>query len=438
MKNKSIIKIIIIVLIILLALSLIGIGIYLNNLSKPNTIFNSAIDRINTSFKTYFFDLDNHNIGDNFTIKSTITANLTTEGNINTPDEVKYVNLVKNLNNKTSNINLKQDTKNKKIELEVLRNFDTDSVQVKYLIDNSTEYYFVNQVLNNYVNKGSCNYFEVLNEDNTSKDNIIYLYDFMTNSLKNNLKDNYYDTYNSNDNLNITSIKLTDNRIREILRNMLSDLKNDPKANKILTSINEDFSKTKINDSTIFLGKNENYTINIYTSKLLHKHIKYEIIHLDSNYKKTYTYDISNNNITIIDNDKILYKIDTKFNNTGFDFNIKNSTDNNIGSLKYDKGEDKTNFTFSLNNNNEKYGIMYTSKDFDIKKDSYKNKKSIVLQAVKNKRTLINGSIEINSDISNDVKIDEDVSNAILEASLKKEEKDKIKERIKLVGKVLE
>ena len=428
--KKRVLKIIIIIFIILIALCSIGAGIYLNKISKPKAIFDSVIDGLSNRYKTYFMDLDSHNVGDNFTINSEIKTSLSTEANINNPDEVKYFNLAKNLNNRNTKLIVKQDKNHKKAYIEVDDEIPlVDTLQVKYLIDNSTEYYFVNKVLSYYVNIGGCNYFETLNEENTTVNNINYLYDIIIKSFKDSLKEDYFSTYEV-DGLNMISIRLSDNRIRTILRDTLENLKNDEKANHILTSINEDFTKIEISDKTIFLNKKEGYNINIYTTKVLNKPVKYEINHLDTNYKRSYIYNVNDNVINVVENDKFLYKIIPNFTDEGFDFDIKNTGDTSIGNLKYEKTSDKVNFTFSFADNDIKYGIMYNSKYLDVKNSSYTNNKSLVIQVVKDKKSMLNGNIEMVNLVTKDVKIEEETANAILDSSLSVDNKNLINTRI--------
>ena len=67
-----------------------------------------------------------------------------------------YQKLLNNLGKTKNTITIKQDKTNKKAYLELDSNLNsTKLINTKYLIENSTEYYFVEGFLNTYVNNGS-------------------------------------------------------------------------------------------------------------------------------------------------------------------------------------------------------------------------------------------------------------------------------------------
>ena len=49
----------------------------------------------------------------------------------------------------------------------------TKILDLKLLIENSTEYFFIDGQVGNYVNNGNSTYFENINSETTSKDNVI-------------------------------------------------------------------------------------------------------------------------------------------------------------------------------------------------------------------------------------------------------------------------
>ena len=420
-------------------------GFYFNNLNKPENIIGRVIDGFDSKTMDFLSDNNNYYLGDNYSISSKIDFNLTSEDYTNkskTDKEAeKKVKFLKNISLLDTDISFKQDFENKQVFFSINGKLGSEQlINYKYLIDNSTEYYNIENITKGYVNNGTSNFFEAIDKDNSSKDNYYYLHDFIISSLKNNIKSEYITTYNVTENINNSnkevnqiSLKIRDKEIHKILNGILNDLKNDEKANKILTSIDEDFDKTKIKDKTEFLKKNEYYTLNIYTSKHLSKILKYELIHLDGDNKEIITYegDSEVGNIYYIENDKVMYQIDVVFSDKNYSFEIHNSKSENIGKIKIDKDTDRYNFSMDFNDGKKKYEIVYSSKYLDVKKNkSFSNDKELSIKLIDNKVSILNGTISIKSNVTKDVSIDENISNAVLSSSLSADEKAKIdKER---------
>ena len=192
MKKENITKIVVVFLLVCIASVLLHFGFYLKNVSKPNYVFSSLIDSIDLLKDKYFSFDSKYLVGDNFSIDGNVSFEMSSEkyGISSDPSILSKYYMINNLNNTTINYKLMQDIKNKKIYSEVKTNIGTQNVLYnKLLVENATKYYFINSVYSNYINGGSCNYFESLTEENTTKDNIDYLYNFILKSLKNNLKE---------------------------------------------------------------------------------------------------------------------------------------------------------------------------------------------------------------------------------------------------------
>ena len=447
MRRKRII--IIVIVAFLLAGIFIGFGIHFNNISKPQYIFKSGISIISDNFKNYF-NLEDRGIGDNFTIESSIDYNLDSEYYKRTSqsdtEDLKTYNLINNLTNMTDSFVYKQSKKDKTAYIELNEKIKNEEVvDKKVYISNATKYYYVNGILKNYVNDGTCNYFETLTEDNTTKSNIDYLYDFIVESIGNNIKNEYFKEYTVEESINGTkksvhqiSLEVDDYLIHKVLNGVLSDLKKDKKANYILSNIDTTFSKYKIKDSKKFLDKNEVYTINIYTTKVLCKPLKYEIIYLDKDVKKKYIYEGNSSKGTYyyVEDDNVKYTADVSIKENNISAKIYDSKSKNIGELKVEKTGINRTFDFVFDNGEKKWDIVYYSKYSKIKNGSYTNEKKASFKYVLNKESKLNGDVTITTKVSKDVKIEEDVSNAILESKLTDEQKnlfdtkkDKVKER---------
>lgn len=451
MREKK--KIIFIITMMIFALSLISIGVFFNYLAQPQNIVSEVIDNGDFLVKNFFEQTGEYlNLGDNFSvdsrIKTTISSEYYTNDNLSNLESLKKVNLLKNISNLNTEVIIKHDRNNKKAYFELLEKLgEEDFIHLKYLIDNSTEYFFVNDFVNNYVNNGSCNYFEMFDEKNSSKDNINYLYNFIIESLKSNLKNEYFKRYvvqkNINGiekNVNQISIRITDKLIKKILKDIFNDLDEDERANKILTSVNENFFKLKIDEDKEIIDSNASYTINIYTSKYLMKPLKIEVIYLNGNDKRTITYegDLYTGSIYYIKGDEVIYDIDAKFENKVYKLNIKNSANKKVGGLKLEFDKERIDLSFDLDNDLEKMNVVYLSKFDNSLKSKLKRQEKLNFKIKENNISKYDLEFTIDSDFSKDVQIKEDISKAILETTLNDDTRTSLKNKRTLLKERLE
>ena len=338
--------------------------------------------------------------------------------------------MINNLNDTTINYKLMQDINNKKIYSEVKTNIGTQNVLYnKLLVENATKYYFINSVYSNYINGGSCNYFESLTEENTTKDNIDYLYNFILKSLKNNLKEEYFEKNKVNENIlnkdtDVYQISLTidDKRVKDILSCILDDLKNDKRSYSILSSSDNNFKKRKVNYNKRILDKKESYTINVFISKSLYKPLKYEIVHILNNDVKSYSYEgsLSVGTIYCIDNGTIKYIGSTIINDKSITIKFSDYLKNDVGILKYEKGVNSSNLNLLFNNGTKSYDLVISSKfiNYNKKNKSYINSISSSFKVTDKKIVVVSGNVKIDNKVSSVVKIDEDTTGAILNSKL--------------------
>ena len=439
MKNKKITIILVIVILILIAFLFIFIGFFFDKRSNPKYLVGVGLDAVYDKFDPYYNMIDKYYVGDSFKIESNIDMNLDSEKYLqdSTKDieALKNYKYIKNLSNLNTTILYKQDSKDKKVYLEAKQLLGNEELLYsKYLIDNSTEYYFVNNILDSFVNAGTNNYFEMLDKEHNSLDNMHYLHDFIKEAIKNSLKEEYFTKYQVSTNIdghkkdvNQISMKITDKLIHNILNDVLDELKNDERANKILSSINEDFKKTKIKDSKVFLDKDEYYTLNIYSSKYFNKALKFELFHMKGDYKESYTYegDSTVGTIYYVKNDNVVYEIDASFQDKVMEFIIHDSSSQELGNLKIENDDMGVYITYSFDDGKKKCDIIYSSKYLSFKKNnSYTNEKKIDIKLLENKVSIINGTVAISTMVSKDSKIDEDTSNSVLESTLTDKQKE--------------
>ena len=453
MNKKKTIKICVIIVLILIAGISIFFGVYFNKLTKPKYIYGVGIDRLDNKITNYVKLDEKYNLGDSISITSELDFDLDSEEYLKkSKTDKEYLEkykTIKNLTLSTNNISIMQDEKNKKALLEIHSLLGKDKLlDYKYLIENATGYYYVEDILNKYVNAGTSNYFEMFNDDSTTAENMEYLHGAIIKALKNNLEDEYFEKYavsenihGSKVNVNQISIKIDDKKLHKILNGMISDLKEDTRANKILTSIDKDFSKYKIKTNESILEKQESYTINIYTSKYRNIALKYEVVHLKGDEKNTYSYegDINSGDFYYIEDDTVIYAIKLKDDQKIIDGKISDSASKEVGTIKLEKNDFGTYFTLNFDDKETKYDIIYSSKNTNVKDNkSFNNEKKLSFKYLTKKVSILSGEITLNSEVSNKATIEEDVTESVLSSTLSDETKDKfanrtekLKERLK-------
>lgn len=419
------------IIILLIATIFIGVGLYLNSISKPKYIFTKAIDIYKNKINNYNKSSEDLNLKDKYSIEGKISFDLDSEiyKKGQTEDDIKKYNIINNLNKSNTTFKIQKDQSKNTGYIELLEKIeDEEIINAKYYIADSTKYYFINDIVNTYINDGSCNYFESLNKDNTEKENIDYLYNFIIKSIKNNLREEYFTT-KEDKNENIASIKLNNSNIKSILNNLLNDLKKDKKSRNILDNIDKRILKTKIKEDKTYLEKDEYYKISIYTTKILHKPIKYKLEHITKDDRKTFIYEGNENKGTLyyLDNEITTYIIDVELKNNEIKATIKDSSNEKIGEFKVEKDNYNLTINYVFDDDQTKIDLIYSSKYTKVKKNtSYNNEKKLSFKYIVNKETKINGDIVINLKTKNKFTILTNVEDARLKSTLTEEEKNKL------------
>lgn len=436
MKKRKFI-ILIFGIILLTATLFIGIGIALNDMSKPQYIYSKVIDIYKNKLDSYKDVSKDLNFKDKYSIKGNVDFDLDSEyyKKSTKEEDKKTLNLINNLNKSDINFLLQKNESKDTGYIELTQKIDDeDIIDAKYYISDSTKYYFIKGVVDTYINDGACNYFESINANNTEKENIDYLYNFVINSIKNNLKDDYFEIKEEKNNY-VSIIKIDNDTINIILNNVLKDLKKDKKSRSILDNIDKNILKTKANKKV--LQKDEYYKISIYTTKILHKPLKYKVEHISNLNSKTYTYEGNENKGTLyyLENNTLKYKVNLELSKNEIKAKIKDSSDKNIGEFKLEKDNYNTTLTYTYHDGIKKIDAIYSSKYSNVKKNSsYTNIRNLSFKYVENKETKLNGNVTMTLKASTKFAILADISNAKLKSNLTDKEKEnlnKIYENIK-------
>ena len=420
-----------IIIIFIISLILLIAGIVLSYFSSAKYVATKAVKGLGQNV-IELANSTNQNTGleENFKVTSTIKVNLQSDYfqalSSLSPDYQVVSNLLSNLSNTETQVTMTQDKQNKKL----LINYDTKFsgeplANVKYLVDNATEYYYIDGFTENYINNGNNGYFESLNSTTTTKENAEYIIEKITEAASNNIKDEYLSETYEKDSKKIT-ITLTEDDMVEFLNNIIDELKKDSKANQIMTGYDKNFSKAKVTKSDVAsLGT---VTINIYIDKFIGQIKKYEI---KSNDDAITYYEGQNKVIEIRSKDELVTKLDITTNDDKIDIKITDGNNTNIGNLSINKTS--TNYDVVANITTEEFSANfgYNSQITNLKQgNSYDSSTTISLDITANDAVLLNGTIEITSTTTNDTAINEDVSNSVLASTVESTPSDLVMQKI--------
>ena len=257
-KKKIIVTIVIIVAIGLLVAG--GILLYQNYSNK---------NRIVTSFNELKTALaETLNLDENTTnTKITQTVTGSTRFNINpmlgNSEDGSDV-IIGNLNNSTFNYEYRLDTESKRMYMDgsLLLNA-TELLGINFYQAEDISYVFLRNIFDKYIVIENSDIFTYLEESNQAVDDVNYIYDKIIESLGNNITTDDIKVTNQDGKKKI-SLVLNEERLNEISKNIVNDLKKDKKAKEILGNSLDELDTTTSSSSS----DNNNY---LYYSIYLEK-----------------------------------------------------------------------------------------------------------------------------------------------------------------------
>lgn len=422
-----------------LAIVMIGSGIYLTYLNSPEKLFSYAFSSFVNQIEKIDFKEQTTGIVNNYSLTSNIDISMESQSIQNSllQEDLENKNFINNINNTKSTLNIIQDTNNKKMFVSLNTKLQEEEIlDTKYLIEDSTEYYYVKDIVPNYINNGNSTYFEALTSNTTNKDNILYILNTVSKSLSKHIKEEHVivtkekiDIDNKQKELNKISLELNNQTTKTLAKNILKDLKDDTISNRILTSYDDEFNKFKITDDTKILSKNQKVIINLYTN-VFGKVEKYELIHNEKEDEYKITYTPRNKEIYIIENNEVIYRIESDIKNAKQIYTFYNSKDQEQGKLVYEKTKDRTTASINLHTKEKTIEVLYDSKIENLKKNkSYDNSIVFTLKESNKTDNLLSIDINIENKISTDLIIEEDTSNAIFASSVTEEQKTMLSQK---------
>ena len=430
MKNKWGAVVITIFLICLASLSL-WYGFYLMETTKPSYIYVALLDEVDINISEILNQFQGYYIGDNYTVSGSVDYNLDSEDlSKNNPNDSKY-KFIKNLSNLTTTFSIKHDDSNNKMLFEVKEDiYDENILNYKLLIDNSTLYTFNGPFSDKYINMGSSNYFEIIDEENNNLNNYTYLHDIIIKAMKENISDEdlIVDDVKTNvgskeQNVKRISLSINDKFIRKYYNSIIDYLNGDSRAKKILDSISPDILTKKLGDEDYFFTKSESYTFNIYTDKN-NKPLKYDLLHLYENDKYVYSYEgnFASGVFYYVKNDQVINIFNCEKAGNIFSCSISNNLDEKLGDIKFESSSSNISFNYNYDDKtiNKDYVLNITITG-DNK--SFEAKGTLNLKEVENLLGKINGEVTFSLTGIKDVSIKEDVSESLLWSTLEEDKK---------------
>lgn len=259
-KKKIIVTIVIIVAIGLLVAG--GILLY-QNYSNKNRIVTSFNELKTALTETLNLDKNTTNTKITQTVTGSTRFNINTMlGNSEDGSDV----VIGNLNNSTFNYEYRLDTESKRMYMDgsLLLNA-TELLGINFYQAEDISYVFLRNIFDKYIVIENSDIFTYLEESNQAVEDVNYIYDKIIESLGNNITtDDIKVTYQ--DGKKKISLELNEERLNEISKNIVNDLKKDDKAKEILGNSLDELDTTTSSSSSdnnsylyysIYLEKND-------------------------------------------------------------------------------------------------------------------------------------------------------------------------------------
>lgn len=245
MKKKKVI----VTIVIIVAIGLLVAGGFLvyQNYSNKNRIVTS-FNELKTAL-TETLNLDENTT--NTKITQTVTGS--TRFNINpmlgnSEDGSDVV--IGNLNNSTFNYEYRLDTESKRMYMDgsLLLNA-TELLGINFYQAEDISYVFLRNIFDKYIVIENSDIFTYLEESNQAVDDVNYIYDKIIESLGNNITTDDIKVTNQDGKKKI-SLELNEERLNEISKNIVNDLKKDDKAKEILGNSLDELDTTTSSSSS--------------------------------------------------------------------------------------------------------------------------------------------------------------------------------------------
>ena len=347
------------------------------------------------------------------------------------PSYATIANLFRNLSNTDSNITTVQDKENKRLFVSVDTTLQAQPLMnMKYLVEDATEYYYIDGVTSTYINNGNNNYFESLNSTTTTNDNITYIIEKIGESVSNNLKEEYLTESYEGEYKEIT-ITLTEDNLVELINNVLDDLKEDSKANQIMTGYNQDFANQRVTKEQVSgLGT---IRLHIYINKIYGAIERYEL-ELGDETSLVYYQESDKNILELIESNETTARLEITTEGEKTDIVITDGNGTNLGTISISKTSTNQDIIVNITEADTSLDITYNKQLTNLQKGtSYDSTTTMSIKMASSNMTLIDGTITITSTTTNDTTISEDVSNSVLASTMTGTEQELLNQKLTTV-----
>ena len=243
-KKKIIVTIVIIVAIGLLVAG--GILVY-QNYSNKNRIVTSFNELKTALVETFNLDKETNDESIKQTVSGSTTFNINPIlGNSSDGSDV----VIGNLNNSSFDYEYRLDTESKRMYMDgsLLLNA-TELLGINFYQAEDISYVFLRNIFDKYIVIENSDIFTYLEESNQAVDDVNYIYDKIIESLGNNITTDDIKVTNQDGKKKI-SLELNEERLNEISKNIVNDLKKDKKAKEILGNSLDELDTTTSSSSS--------------------------------------------------------------------------------------------------------------------------------------------------------------------------------------------
>lgn len=419
---------------IVLGLILIAGGGVLTYFSSPSYVSKTVIKEFGQKATELMNSRIETGLEDNYKTTSNIKMNLKSDyfSALATmdPSYAMISNLLNNLSNTENNITMVQDKENKKLFFNLDSKLSGQSlINTKYLVENATAYYSIDGVTNTYVNNGNNNYFESLNSSTTTNENLKYLIEKIAESMANNLEESYL-SESYTDEYKVITITLTEQNIVTYGNKIINDLKNDEKANQIMTGYNANFSEVKLTEKDV--TGTGTIKVNIYLDKILSQVSQYEL-ELGNGNKCIY-YKENGKEIVELISEEETTTLEIEKHGEKTEINIKDGSNASLGTVTISQTSTNYDIVANITSEEATLDLGYNYQITNLKKGtSYDSAATITIKMTAQNTTIIDGTITVTGQTTNDTTISEDTSSSVLASTLSGTQKELLQQKIALI-----
>lgn len=427
------------ILVFLLSIIMLLLGFYYECVASPSRILKKVLVNITSNITDVMdmFEFDTKMPQSNtktLTIKVSSNTNkykskLDLQKYNKKLSDINYQNLTKNLNDTNTIVKIVTDAKNKK-RLLTVDSFlgNTKLLNTKSLIENATEYHYDPTITSSYINLGNNTYFESVNDNTNTYDNLKYLHEYIVQELATNLIDKIK-VENEKD-YNKININLNSKDLNNILDTVIDNLTKDSKASTIITSYKKYFI---INKKELKISlKNVNIEFSIYTEKYTYNIKKYAIHITDKKRNIDISYHPENKqtgsgNIKIDNNQ---YKFEYKKANKTKEVILYDNANRKIGEISLEKTNTGVLFDSNTLINDNELNINYIYNILNLKKKkSYDEEQQLIIRHSSKEQEILNLDLVINTKVDAKSRILENNKDTIIKSSLTEQEQTNLNDR---------